>query len=189
MDWISRVWLGQRLSGNTRGAAARRHPLKSLGFFFLALTVKRKYFHKTLMVCCECGALAWTDVRYRAWIVNYPSPPPMLPNKRVTHIKDQRWLWSIILICASDICCLCSTSMQLESGLSRSRRYAKHNMPTHTRLSWRVLKCLTIKWRRKNVTLRKQKNHNSLISPRANAALTSPSESHWLGHWKFLLHV
>lgn len=37
MDWISRVWLGQRLSGNTRGAAARRHPLteaESLGFFF-----------------------------------------------------------------------------------------------------------------------------------------------------------
>lgn len=107
-------------------------------------------------MCCdwgERGPLSWTALRYQAWIMNDPSLPLLLPNKRMSHIKDQRWLWSIILICATDSRCLCSTSVRLESGSSRSQMSVK---ATCLRIVEDNINA-TSEWPKTQVTCRKQR--------------------------------
>lgn len=113
--------------------------------------------------CGKCGALVSTDAGCGAWIMNYLIFTLLLllllpPAKRVSHMKDQWWLWSITLICASDICCLCLTVRRWRLARHGVLKYGDGQIYGHRQgaRGW--------PWSPgKNSHRRKQKNGNILV--------------------------
>lgn len=111
-----------------------------------------------------------------AWIMNYLIFTLLLPPpaKRLSHMKDQWRLWSITLICASDICRLCLTV--------RHRRLAHHGVLKHSDGQIYGHRQGARGWPRspgKKLPLTETKEWEHPDT--AAAAETASSESHWLG--------
>lgn len=134
--------------------------------------------------CGKCGALVLTGAGCGAWIMNYlifTLLLLLLPAKRVSHMKDQWWLWSITLICASDICCLCLTVRHWRLARHGVLKYSDGQIYGHRQgaRGW--------PWSPgKNSPWRKQKNGNILIRRLQPRPLRLKAID-WV--WKFLLHV
>lgn len=131
--------------------------------------------------CGKCGALVLTDAGCGAWIMNYLIFTLLLlppPAKRVTHMKDQWRLWSITLICASDICRLCLSV--------RHWRLVDHGVLKHSDGQIYGHRQGARGRPGKNSPWRKQKNGNILIR-RLQPRPLLLKDIDWV--WKFLLHV